>query len=257
MTYLAASFLQMAEHLESQFLTTPWTLILGTENRTIPGADQPSQTQVRLCENYRYPVYAFIRKRCGDAEKARDLSQEFFAMVIEKKIYRKADPDRGRFRTFLLASVKNFLHDDYNAAQRLKRGGGKVHVSIDVMEAEQHYQLASFGENTAERLFDREWAVAVFDRTWGRVREEFEQAGQLDRFEALRSNLMEEEESIPYAEIANRLGLEVAGVKSAAFRLRGRFREIFREVVAQLVENPNAVDDEISYLIELMGDLSS
>jgi len=247
----------MAEHLESQFLTTPWTLILGSKGQSVAGADQPSQTQVRLCENYRYPVYAFIRKRCGDAEKARDLSQEFFAMVIEKKIYRKADPDRGRFRTFLLASVKNFLNDSYHAANRLKRGGGKVHVSIDLMEAEQHYQLASFGGNNAEQLFDREWAVAVFDRTWNALREEYHRVGQLDRFEALRANLMVEDEAIPYAGIAAKLGMEIAGVKSAAFRLRGRFREIFREVVAQIVENPGAVDDEISYLIELMGEVSS
>ena len=246
----------MPEHLESQFLSTPWTLILGSIDQTSPDSDKPSPAQVRLCENYRYPVYAFIRKRYGDAEKARDLTQQFFAMMIEKKIYRKADPDRGRFRTFLLASVKNFLNNEIDAANTLKRGGKQVHISIDLLEAEQHYQLASYGTNSAERLFDREWAVAVFDRTWCQLREEFVAAGQVDRFDALRANLMEEESAIPYAEIAAQLGLEIAGVKSAAFRLRARFREIFREIVAQLVENPNAVDDEISYLIELMADIS-
>ena len=241
----------MPEHLETKFLTTPWTLILGS-NDTGKASERPTRALIKLCENYRYPVYAFIRQRCGNADRARDLCQGFFAFLIEKKIYRNASPERGKFRTFLLTSVKNYLTNEHRDANAQKRGGAAEHLSIDAEEAEAQFG-AELSEATPEALFDREWANAVFDRVWSMLQAEYDEINQADRFEALRSSLMEPEDSLPYVELASQLGLSEGGVKSAVFRLRGRFRELFRRTVAQLVENPNAVDEEIAYLMKVIS----
>jgi RNA polymerase sigma-70 factor (ECF subfamily) len=239
----------MAEHLKTQFLTTQWTQILGSGGSE---TDRPTEALVRLCESYRYPIYAFIRKRCGNVEEARDLTQGFFAFLIEKKIYRSATPERGRFRTFLLAAVKNYLSNTARDANREKRGGDKTHLQIDAEAAEAQF-TSELTNVTPDTLFDREWANAVFDRVWELLQSEYEHLQQRDRFEALRSSWMASEDSLPYAELAEQLGISVAGVKSAVFRMRRRFRELFRATVAQLVENPNAVDEEIRYLTEVMA----
>ena len=236
----------MEEHLKTQFLTTQWTQILGEAGES---SDQPATVLVKLCENYRYPVYAFIRKSCGNAEEARDLTQGFFEFLIEKKIYQKANPERGRFRTFLLASVKNYLSNQRRDASRLKRDGEYDHIPID---AEAQYANEP-GHLSPDLLYDRKWANAIFDRVWQLLESEYDQIHQRERFEILRSSWMAPEEALPYSELGTLLGLSEGGVKSAVFRMRSRFRKLFRASVAQLVENPNAVDDEIHYLMQVMG----
>lgn len=239
----------MNEHLKTQFLTTQWTLIPGADGTA---SEDPGEVLIRFCEDYRYPVYAFIRKQCGNAEEARDLTQGFFAFLIEKKIYRRATPERGRFRTFLLAAVKNYLLNVHRDANCQKRGGGKFHLSIDAKEAEA--QCANVPSNlTPDLLYDRKWANAVFDRVWQLLESEYEKIHQHDRFEALRPSWMSAEDSMPYAELGTLLGLSEGGVKTAVLRLRSRFTKLFRVTVAQLVENPNTVDDEIRYLIQVMA----
>ncbi|MFT4637750.1 MAG: RNA polymerase sigma factor (sigma-70 family) [Verrucomicrobiales bacterium] len=238
----------MGEHLKTQFPTTQWTQILGSDEGS---SDQPAKALVRLCENYRYPVFAFIRKSCRNAEEAHDLTQGFFAFLIEKQIYRSADPERGRFRTFLLASVKNYLSNEHRKANRQKRGGGACHISIDIASAEAQY-VSEFSDVTPDMLYDRKWANAVFDHVWQILESEYEQIHQLEKFEMLSSSLMAPEESLPNAELASKLGLSEAGFKSAVHRMRSRFRKLFRATVAQLVENPNAVDEEIRYLMQVM-----
>ena len=239
----------MDEHLKTQFLTTQWTVILGTDGDY---SEEPAEALIRLCENYRYPVYSFIRKQCGDAEEARDLTQGFFAFLIEKKIYRQATPERGRFRTFILSAVKNYLANERRNANRQKRGGSHQHLSIDAELAEAQY-ASEPSSLTPDLIYDRKWANAIFDRVWQLLEKEYEQMHQRDRFEALRSSWMTPEDSLPYAELGSALGLSEGGVKTAVFRLRNRFRKLFRATVAQLVENPNSVDDEIRYLMQVMG----
>lgn len=240
----------MAEHLETRFLTTPWTLIVGADESA---SDRATQALVKLCENYRYPVFAFIRARQHNVDDAKDLTQGFFEFLLEKKVYRHASRERGKFRSFLLATLKNYMANEFRFASRQKRGGHQVHLSIDDMDSDSGAAHEIASEASPESLYDREWARTVFDEVWAKLEAEFEMAGMSDRFKALRSSLMMSEGAVPYVALAEQLNLSEAGVKTAAFRMRRRFRELFRETVAKLVENPNQIDEEIAYLISVMA----
>jgi len=240
-------FRPMADDGDARFLTTQWTRILGPESAD---SKNGSQALILLCETYHYPVYAFIRNRCGDAEKARDLSQGFFEFLIEKKLYRSADRERGRFRTFLLAAVKNYLAKDYRDATTLKRGGNERSVSIDLLEVENHYQADLSSDVAPDAFFDHKWAVTVFDQVWTALEDEYHQLEQKERFEALRPCLTDPADAPSYAELAIQLDTSEGAIKAAVFRLKSRFRNIFRQAVSQIVDNPSEVDEEIRYLIE-------
>jgi len=233
------------ENPKHQFLTTQWTRILSTHHTA---SNTPDDAIVTLCENYRAPVYAFILKRNGNPSEADDLTQSFFASLIEKKTYRQADRQRGRFRTFLLTSVKNFLHQNHRNQQRQKRGGAVKHLSLNT----ENDPVEIEGDSPTDEFFDKNWAISIFDRVWRLLEEEYQQTNQLSRFETLRNTLTLADDSVPYADLAKQLKLSINGVKSATFRLRSRFRELFRATVAQLIDNPSNVDDEIRYLMEVM-----
>lgn len=237
----------MADSLDTRFLTTQWTQILGPASRSL---DSCPDALIQLCETYHYPVYAFIRNRSGDPEKARDLCQGFFEFLIEKKLYRSADRERGRFRTFLLASVKNYLNKDYRDANALKRGGGQTGLSIDLVESEHQFDSGLSADAPPDTLFDHEWAMTVFDRVWTTLEEEYRQLDQADRFTALRPCLTNPTDSLSYADLAKQLGTTEGAIKAAVFRFKGRFRDLFRMAVSQIVENPAEVDEEIRYIIE-------
>ena len=232
---------------DQQFLTTQWTQILNSQGAK---GDGNSAALVTLCQNYHYPVLLFIRNRCGDPEKAKDLCQGFFEFLVETKFYRKADPERGRFRSFLLTAVKNYLLKEHRKASCQKRGAVNIHFSIeddDLAGPELETNIP------ADAQFDQQWAITVFKSVWRVLREEYGQLDQLDRFEALRPTIMNPGIAFPYEEVAGQLGMTESGAKSAAFRLKSRFREIFRETVAQLVDHPNEVDAELQYLIEALS----
>ena len=237
----------MDDDRDARFLTTQWTRILGPEDNS---TDSGSKALILLCETYHYPVYAFIRNRCGDPEKARDLSQGFFEFLIEKKLYRSADRERGRFRTFLLAAVKNYLAKDYRDANTLKRGGGEQAISIDLIAVENHYQADLSSDIAPDAFFDHEWALTVFDQVWTALELEYHQLEQKKRFDALRPYLTNPANAPSYADLAIRLDTTEGAIKAAVFRLKGRFRNLFRLAVSQIVENPADVDEEIRYLIE-------
>ena len=232
---------------DERFLTTQWTQILGN-NRD--DAATREKALVLLCETYHYPVYAFIRNRCGDSEKARDLTQGFFEFLITKEVHRSADRERGRFRTFLLAAVKNFLQKDFRDANTLKRGGNERTVSIDLIEVENHYQAELSTCEPPDSVFDHQWAVTVFDQVWATLKDEYLQVGQADRFKALGSYLTNPADCPPFSELATQLNTTEGAIKAAVFRLKGRFRDLFRLAVSQIVDNPADVDQEIRYLIE-------
>jgi RNA polymerase sigma-70 factor (ECF subfamily) len=232
---------------DSQFLTTQWTQILASRGEN---ADSTSEALVALCQNYHEPVLVFIRNQCGDPEKARDLCQGFFERLIETKFYRKARPERGRFRSFLLTAVKNYLLNEHRDASRQKRGAASLHFSIEGDDLAEPELVAGI---PPDALFDQQWATTVFKGVWKLLRAEYGQLDQLDRFEAFRPTIMNPGKAFPCAEVAEQLGMSESGAKSAAFRLKSRFRELFREVVAQLVDHPNEVDAELQYLIEAMS----
>ncbi len=232
------------------FNTTQWSVVLRAGDGDSP--EQMSSLEA-LCQEYWSPVYSFIRRGGRSSEDAKDLTQGFFAHLIKNQISARADPNRGRFRTFLLASLKQFLSRTNLMETRQKRGGDKEHVSIDFELAEERYTRELIEPSTPDEGFDRDWATLELDSATDKLREEYRRAGQLERFEALCANFMKADNALPYEEIGARLGIAREGVRSAARQLRARFRRLFREQLARLVDDPAEVDDEIRHLIAALG----
>jgi RNA polymerase sigma factor (sigma-70 family) len=236
----------MATH---NFATTRWSLVLAA------GGDRASpetgQALAALCEAYWYPLYAEARRRGLSPEDAGDRTQAFFARLLEKGDLAAADRQRGRFRSFLLASFGHFLSNQWDRERAAKRGGGRV-VTIDAAKVESRYALEPSHEATPERLFDRRWALTVIDRALGRLREESQRQGKAEQFDALKGALAGDR-GTPYAELAQRLGTTEAAVKTAVCRLRGRCRELIREEIAQTVASPEDVDEELRALFAALA----
>ncbi|HVV69996.1 MAG TPA: sigma-70 family RNA polymerase sigma factor [Verrucomicrobiae bacterium] len=224
----------------------------------LTAGDTQSPDSVRalesLCRAYWYPLYGYIRWRGHGAHEAEDLTQAFFAYLLEKKALGKVDPAKGKFRSFLLASLNNFLNNEWDKAQRLKRGGGAEIFSFDGVPAEERFLLEPTHGQSPERLFERRWAETVLKQVVANLAEEFRKAGQSERFEALRGFLMAGAREAPYEEVAARLGMTVTAVTAAVRRMRLRFRELFRAEIAHTVQKPEEVDDEIRYLLGALSE---
>jgi RNA polymerase sigma-70 factor (ECF subfamily) len=190
-----------------------------------------------------------VRRRGYDAHEAEDLTQSFFTYFLEKKALGRVDPSKGKFRSFLLASLNNFLNNEWDKSQRLKRGGGANVFSFDGIPADERYRLEPIHGESPEKIFERKWAEVVLERVVTRLSKEFEQAGQTERFEVLRGFLMSGSRSLPYQNAADRLGLSVNAVTAAVHRMRTRFRELFRAEIANTVPAPEDVQDEIRSLL--------
>ena len=232
------------------FATTHWSIVLlaGQER-----SDQSADALEKLCRAYWYPLYAFVRRQGYEPEKAQDLTQEFFARLLEKNWVAEADPTRGRFRTFLLAALKHFLANEWNHAQRLKRGGGREFIELDAATAEERFVLEPADLATPELLYDRRWALTLLDRAQERLREEMAVSGQQERFEVLEPTLTGERTSLPYQEIAARFGVTETAVKSMVLRLRRRFRDLLRDEVAQTIGDAKDVDAELASLFATLA----
>lgn len=207
----------------------------------------------RLCETYWYPLYAFVRRQGWPAEDARDLTQAFFAFILSRNALGQVHPDKGRFRSFLMASMKHFLANEWDKQNRLKRGGGADTFSLDAVTAEERYRLEPLDAATPEAIFERRWAESVIAQVVERLRAVFEADGQKGRFEVLKDFLMGDPAETSYADAATRLGLSVSAVTSAIHRLRAQFREVFRDEIAQTVATPDQVDGEIRELLAALG----
>lgn len=231
------------------FCTTMWMVV-----QVAGQADSPrsSEALAQLCHAYWYPLYAYVRRQGYAAEQAQDLTQEFFCRLIEKNSIQAADPARGRFRSFLLASLRNFLANEWERARSQKRGGGAVNFSLDAINAEDQYQLEPADARTPETLYDQRWAYALLERVMTRLREEFTDAGKADRFEAFSSFLLDDN-SASQAELAVQLGMTESAVKSAIHRMRQRYGELLREEVANTVSRQEDVEQEISELFESLA----
>ena len=214
-----------------------------------PSAPGSKEALAALCSNYWYPVYVFVRRRGYSAHDAQDLVQEFFARLLDKNAFALADPERGRFRTFLLASLRNFLANDWDKSQAQKRGGGTLRNSIDVSSAESRYSLALADKQTPERIYERQWTVILLDRVMAELRQEQVQSGKEREFEALRVFLAGRRPDISYSEVASELGMSEAAAMSTVSRLRRKYRELLRCKVAQTVARPEEIDDEIGTLL--------
>jgi RNA polymerase sigma-70 factor (ECF subfamily) len=215
--------------------------------------EDASSALAALCQIYWKPVYAFIRRYGHDPDRARDLTQEFFARLIEKNYLKDADRGRGRFRSFLLTSVKYFLANEWDRNQALKRGGGQIVVSIDAVDADRSYGLASVDE-TPERLFERRWALSLLERVTQGLRAEFASAGKAEQFHLLEKFLSHEAaDEQRYSELADRTGLSQGALRMAVLRMRRRYASLLRSEVAETVETVEAVDEEIRYLREILS----
>ncbi len=232
------------------FAQTRWSLIAAARERNTPEA---RQALTRLCESYWYPLYAYIRRRGRPADESADLTQEFFARLLENDLFRAADPAKGRFRAFLLASCNNFLANEYDRAVAQKRGGGLSLVSINVSRAEGRYSLEPSHDLTPEKLFERRWAVTLLDHALASLRKEFTEKGKAAQFDRLRVYLIGERGGPPHDLTAAELGMTPGAVKVAVHRMRQRYRELLRDEIAQTVEGPEQIDEEIRQLFAALS----
>lgn len=228
------------------FATTHWSLILAAGDRSNPSAEA---ALAALCQSYWFPLYAHIRRRGNDPERARDLTQGLFLNLLARDGVALASQEKGRFRSFLMKAADNHLHEAHRNAETLKRGGGQEIVSFDASEAEQRFALEPVDTRTPDSEYDRRWALATLDRVRLRLGAEFSSSGRIELFELLRPHLFGDQESIPYTEVARRTNLTVVAIKQTTFRLRRRFGELLRLEVAQTLANPADTDQELQHLL--------
>lgn len=233
-----------------RFPTTRWSRVISAGDADAPLA---KESLAELCGAYWYPLYAYIRRRGHDPEKAKDLTQDFFARALERGLLAEADPARGRFRSFLLAVCNDFLANRRDRESALKRGGGRTFFSLDAADAEGRYANEPADGLTPERIFDRSWALTLLARVLDQLGREYDEAGKASTFEALRGTLAGDTEASPYSAVAARLGTTEGAARVAAHRLRRRYGELLRQEIAATLADPAGVDDEIRDLFAALG----
>lgn len=232
------------------FVSTHWSVVLRAGRSDSPEA---LSALSELCRIYWFPLYAYARRQGCDLHAAQDLTQEFFSKLIEKNYLNVADRRRGRFRWFLLTAFKCFLANEWDRTQAQKRGGGKQIVSFDGMSAEERYLHEPQETMSADQLYDRRWAADLLEGARTKLRAEYVEADRVERFKHLEAYLPGGQTTLSQAEVGAALGLTEGTVKQEVFKVRRRFGELLREAVAQTVAHPDEVDEEISYLIDVMS----
>lgn len=234
----------------SDFLSTHWSIVL----RAGRADDSDAREALAfLCQRYWYPLFVFVRKKGIPVERAEDVTQGFFARLIEKQALEQAAPSRGRFRSFLLASLQNYLANEWDRAAAQKRGGGRALVSLDVAAGESRLRFEPSHDLTPEKIFDRAWAVQLLELVVGRLRTEFSDKGKAAEFDCLQSFLSGKPADASYERAAADLGISLDAVRQAAHRLRKRYRELLRAEVAETVAGEDEIEDEIRGLFEALG----
>jgi RNA polymerase sigma factor (sigma-70 family) len=229
------------------FRTTHWSVVLAAGGGCSPDADTALE---KLCRAYWYPLYAYIRRRGHDAHEAQDLTQAFFADLLVRNSLAAAQPQKGRFRSFLLGAAQNFLSKEHERTQTLKRGGHCTFLSLDEADAEGRYRHEPAHDWTPEKLFERRWAMTLLDHTLAALRREYGRAGKQSLFDALQAFLSVDAASYPEAAAA--LRLSEGAVRVAVHRLRRRYGEVLRAEIAQTVANPGEVEEEVAHLFEVL-----
>jgi RNA polymerase sigma-70 factor (ECF subfamily) len=227
------------------FATTRWTVVLAAGRKSSPDSDR---ALAELCHTYWYPLYAYVRRQGHTREDAEDLVQAFFARFLEKNYLEGLDAERGKFRAFLLASLKHFLANEWDKANRQKRGGGAQHLSLDWHTADERFHLDPPDPSSPDLAFDREWALALLERVITRLLDECAAAGKAQLFEQARGYLMVGESAIPYPRAAEELQMDEGAVRVAVHRFRKRYRELLRDEIAQTLSDPAQVAEELRSL---------
>ncbi len=235
---------------DAWFVTTHWSIVLSAREKDSPRSTAALET---LCRTYWYPLYAYLRRQGRPPHDAQDLTQGFFARLLQKDYLQAAAREKGKFRTFLLVALKRFLANEWDREHALKRGGFAQVVSIDQEIAESRFGAEPSHNVQPDVLFDRHWAMTLLERTMAQLQEEYVASGRAKLFEYLQSCLAREASALPYAEIAARLNLTEAAVKMAVHRLRNRYREILRAEIAHTVSSVEEVEEEIRLLFASFG----
>lgn len=242
----------------ARFAATRWSIVLAAAGRGGTNGGQAASTSAsrraleELIGAYWFPLYAFIRRQGNDPQQSEDLTQGFFAHLLENQGLATVDRSKGKFRSFLLVSLKHFMADQHDKARALKRGGERKIVSLDVAQAEAHYAREPADSMTPERHFERSWAIAVLNHVISRLEQEYTSRGKSAVFQALRHTLDGQASEHSHAQVAEELHTSEGAVRVMAHRLRCRYREVLRDEIRQTVENVEFIDEEITYLINCL-----
>ena len=232
----------------SQFPTTRWSLVVAAGK---PESKDSHAALVSLCERYWYPLYSYLRRRGHPPDQAQDLTQEFFLRLLEGRYLDRAEPSKGRFRAFILTSLKYFIADEQDRQRAQKRGGGLL-VPLELSSGEERYQREPATDETPERIFERRWVLSVLDRVIENLRDEFVRHGRPGHFERLKPFLLGQSEA-PYAALARDMNTTEGALKVAIHRLRKRYRDLFRQEIADTVADPADIDSELRYLASILA----
>jgi len=231
------------------FVTTHWSVVLNAGREQTPQAQDALE---KLCQTYWRPLYAYVRRRGYSPDDAADLTQGFFARLLERRWLERADEKRGRFRSFLLATLSNFIANEWDKATTQKRGGGRIlSLQRDVAESDGGSEPAD--RLTPEQIFEWRWALALLDQVMNRLSDEFAQNGKTELFEAIKPCLLGERNVQPYAALASRMGMTEGSVKVTVHRLRQRYRQLLRDEIAHTVATPEEVEEEMRYLFAVLA----
>ncbi|GMW00898.1 MAG: hypothetical protein AMXMBFR84_20350 [Candidatus Hydrogenedentota bacterium] len=234
----------------ARFASTRWTVVLSA---SAPGSPEAAAALDALCQTYWYPLYAYVRRRGHSTADAQDLTQEFFAQLLEHNWVARAQPEKGRFRSFLLMALKRFLANEWDKATSIRRGGRVHFVPLPFDTAEARYEQIPASDATPDQLFDREWAQALLNSVLAALQEDYRAQGKPALFEALKSCLIGSRELQPYAGLAEQLGMSEAAIKVAVHRMRHRYRKRLKAEIAETVANASDVEDELRHLIRAMA----
>jgi RNA polymerase sigma factor (sigma-70 family) len=235
---------------DAWFVTTHWSVVISARQKDSP---QSAAALEGLCRAYWYPLYAYVRRQGHTPHDAQDLTQEFFARLLQKDYLLAAAREKGRFRTFLLVALKRFLANEWDRARAQKRGGGQALLPLDTAAAETRYQMEPAAEASADLIYDRRWALTLLEQTMAQLRAEFAGSGRAKEFEQLKVCLTAERAGIQYAEIAAALGSSEGAARVAVHRLRKRFRELFRDQIAHTVSSQEEIDEEVRHLMKVLA----
>jgi RNA polymerase sigma-70 factor (ECF subfamily) len=232
------------------FATTHWSVVLAASQ---DGSSAAATALEQLCRTYWYPLYAYLRRRGYSEHDAQDLTQGFLAQLLERRSIQNVEPAKGRFRSFLLASLNYFLADERDRARAEKRGGGRELLSLEFQQAEGWYRLEPVDERDPETLYERRWAMTLLDQALSRLAQDFRESGKDALFPHLEPFLVEGSRGPSYREVAAITGLSEEAVKKAVQRMRRRYHELFRQEIAQTVASPTEVDEELRHLSQILG----
>jgi RNA polymerase sigma-70 factor (ECF subfamily) len=237
-----------AYHGPAAFTTTHWSMVLEAQGES-PAAQEALE---KLCRTYWRPIYSFVRRQGAAAEDAEDLTQGFFVLLLERKDLNTVRKEKGRLRSFLLASVKNFLVDESRRSLAVKRGKGQRLIPLDDIRESERVDVERSDRLTADQIYERRWAFTVLEQVMARLRDEYRSAGNVRFFDQMKKMLMDEPDRPSQAQIASEFNMTENAVKQAFYRFRQRYQSLLREEISHTVATPSDIEDELRHLIAVV-----